>query len=600
MVMKTYLKSVFRSMKSNATRLISITIIILLGIAFVSGLGTLSPTMEESVRVELENCSASDMIIKSKSEQGFSANEIAAIAENDKIAEIQAMSIIDMQINGKNSRIYLLPTQENINKTTLLEGRMPVRYNEVVIERASDNVDEINVGDTMQLLGFNVEVVGIVANVLIFDRQGEPDVVNQEPLQQIAYFNADVLSMFYTLPTTDIYVRLKDSNSNYFTKQYKDFVNKQRDALQADLGDSFAYLTLRENKSFALLENYCDKVNVITLVFPVFFIAVAALVALTTMNRMVEEERPIIGCCATLGVDEGKIVFKYLLLAAVCCFIAMIIGMAVGLTMLPYVIYPAFNSMFFMPQMSSYISPWAGLIACAAMATVVLCVTAYAAKKDLKGQPAGLLVPKAPKAGKKIFLEKIPFIWKKLPFRYKSSFRNVFRYVNHLIMTVVSVAGSTALTFAGFALLNVSNSDLGSTYMGIAEAISPIAAVILMFALLLCAFVIYNLTNMNITERKREIATLKVLGYRDIEVAGYIFREVLIMALIGIFIGVPLGVGLIYFVLSYLDFGAISDVKWYSYLVSGGLVLLFVGIVDLLLMRKIKAIDMISSLKMME
>ena len=110
-------------------------------------------------------------------------------------------------------------------------------------------------------------------------------------------------------------------------------------------------------------------------------------------------------------------------------------------------------------------------------------------------------------------------------------------------------------------------------------------------------FVIYNLTNMNIGERKREIATLAVLGYRGREILGYIYREIMMMAAAGAALGVGLGCALVQCVLVYLDFGSLADVQWYSYLASFFLVLLFAGVTDLLLSRKILRIDMAESLK---
>ena len=109
--------------------------------------------------------------------------------------------------------------------------------------------------------------------------------------------------------------------------------------------------------------------------------------------------------------------------------------------------------------------------------------------------------------------------------------------------------------------------------------------------------VIYNLTNMNIGERKREIATLAVLGYRGREILGYIYREIMMMAAAGAALGVGLGCALVQCVLVYLDFGSLADVQWYSYLASFFLVLLFAGVTDLLLSRKILRIDMAESLK---
>ena len=101
----------------------------------------------------------------------------------------------------------------------------------------------------------------------------------------------------------------------------------------------------------------------------------------------------------------------------------------------------------------------------------------------------------------------------------------------------------------------------------VSSTLKLVSFAIILFALALCILVLFNLTNMSIGERKREIATLKVLGYIDLEVYGYIFREILVMSIFGIILGLPLGFGLIAFIINYLDFGSINSIKWYSYLV---------------------------------
>ena len=367
-------------------------------------------------------------------------------------------------------------------------------------------------------------------------------------------------------------------------------------ALSAELGEGFTVLTLQENKSVATAESYCEKVSVIAAVFPVFFILVAALVVMTTMTRMIEEERAIIGCLRSLGAGDGKILFKYLFMAAVCCIVAAALGFALGLTALPAAILPAFDTVFFLSAAAGALHPLMGIVSAAAMFAVVLAVTAGVCKGRLREQPAQLLVPRAPKPGKRILLERVRFVWDRLSFKYKSSIRNIFRYKKHLVMTVVSVAGSTALAFAGFGLWNVSEAVDGGTFAGFQDSLKPISFVVIAFALLLCVFVIYNLTNMNIGERKREIATLAVLGYRGREILGYIYREIMMMAA-GAALGVGLGCALVQCVLVYLDFGSLADVQRYSYLASFFLVLLFAGVTDLLLSRKILRIDMAESLK---
>ena len=319
---------------------------------------------------------------------------------------------------------------------------------------------------------------------------------------------------------------------------------------------------------------------------------------MTTVTRMVEEERPIIACLKSLGMSDGKITFKYLFLTIICCIISVAVGLSVGFAVLPTVIYPAFETMFYMPPMSGNLYPMMGILAFVAMTAVVLSVTYAVCRASLHEKPAQLLTAKAPKAGKRIWLEYLPFLWKPLSFKYKSSIRNIFRYKKHLIMTVLSVAGSTALAFAGFAILDVTEAlaESGGSFVGMKDSVAAIAVVVIIFALLLCVFVIYNLTNLNVSERKKEIATLDVLGYHSKERLGYIYREIVMMATVGAIVGIGLGMALVAFVLEYLDFGSVWDAQWTAYVFSFALVMLFVVITDLLLIPKVLKIDMTTSL----
>ena len=210
-----------------------------------------------------------------------------------------------------------------------------------------------------------------------------------------------------------------------------------------------------------------------------------------------------------------------------------------------------------------------------------------------KEAPASQLRPKPPKAGKKVILEKIPIIWNRLSFKYKSTMRNVLRYKSRFFMTVIAVAVSTALVVAGLALLEVC---LNGTF----EAVSLmlIAVVVVAFAGLLTIVVVYTLTNINISERVRELATLMVLGYHDGEVAGYIYREIYIDTAVGIIAGYPLA-----YLFKWIIFRIIespTNAVWSPWLFAPAIVILFTSIVTLILRRKIVKIDMNESLKAIE
>ena len=169
-------------------------------------------------------------------------------------------------------------------------------------------------------------------------------------------------------------------------------------------------------------------------------------------------------------------------------------------------------------------------------------------------------------------------------------------------MVIISVLGSLALVMAGLGIYDVSGAvlDIDGIKVNLTSTLQPIALIVIFFAMALSVLVLFNLTNMNIGERQKEIATLKVLGYKTLEVDSYVFREIFAMSLMGIILGIPTGLGLLYFIFKYLDFGSIADIKWSSYLLAFVISLSFIGIVDLLLSRKIHKIDMNDSLKSVE
>ena len=596
--MKSYPKTIDRTFRNNLGRFFAITLIVMLGIAIISGLGALSPITRVSVSNNLEAHNFSDLIVKSTT-GSFSQDQIDEISSFDGVVSFQAVSSIDMEIGELNSRIIYMDFKENtVNTLELISGRFPQAQNEIVVERQTDYMQEYSEGDTIEFYGMTLNVVGVVGSPLIYSKDFEPDVINQNPLELIVYIDSSY--NFLPFPTKDVYLKLdKEAGINYFTKDYKEMVSAAAQELEETLSfDTVEILTVEENKSYLVTESYTDKVQKISLVFPLFFIAVVILVALTTMTRLIEEERQIIGCYKTLGYGNGKISFKYLIFSAVSCILGCALGLATGTFLIPLIIYPGFNTVLFLPEMASYYNILIGGVVSLGMIAAVCGVTGIIIGNYLKEKPADLLRPKAPKAGKKIFLEKIPFIWNRTKFKYKSTLRNIFRYKKHLIMTLVSVGGSTAIVFAGVALYNATTTSdkLGA----VADAVSLISSVIVLFACALCILVIYNLTNMNIGERTREIATLKVLGYHQAEVAGYIYREIFIMSLMGIAIGIPVGCLLVWFLFGYLDIGSIADVSWWVYLLTIAVVIALIGLIDLLLLHKIKKVDMNTSLKMVD
>ena len=299
-------------------------------------------------------------------------------------------------------------------------------------------------------------------------------------------------------------------------------------------------------------------------------------------------------CLKTLGYSPAGIISKYLLFALMATGIGGGGAYFVGLG-LAYLLYSVFNYSFDMPPMSGNVAVVFYIIIFTLIVLATLVATAIAGYKMTNEHPANLLRPKPPKAGKKVILERIPLIWNRLSFKYKSTMRNVLRYKSRFFMTVIAVAFSTALVLAGLALLDLCVvQKLGSA------ALIGISLVIVVFAGLLTAVVIYTLTNINISERNREIATLMVLGYYDREVTGYIYREVFINSAIGMVFGYPVSLLLISLVFKTMSMGALSGISWFVWLIAPAIVMLFTGIVTLLLRRKIVKVNMNESLKAIE
>ncbi len=541
------------------------------------------------------------------------------------------------------------------------------------------------------------------------------------------------------------------------------------------------------NVSYATYKVDVQKVTDVARVFPIFFFLVAALVSLTTMTRMVEEDRSLIGTLKSLGYSSGAITYRYLVYCGMATVIGCLIGVLGGFKLLPSVINRAYTTIYDLPPLITRFNPVLTAVACLLEIPCTIGATLAVCRQTLKERPAALVLPRAPKAGQRILLEKIGFLWKRLPFSYKATARNVFRYKRHLFMTVTGIAGCTALILTGLGLRdsmsNVANTQfkdillydlkietskdptsdsslnsllagkdhlvlhgetgtmkngaatvsttiyvpqtpaalndfihledrtsgqpiaftdasvvitakmadvlgihvgdtvtledagdrqgrftvtgLTQNYLGsyayvnattyrqafgtfdnntvlvksgitdVAAQDQAIAALLRSKAVSTAAFktqtktsydnllhsmnyivlilivaagglaitVLYNLTNINIEERTKELATLRVLGYRHNEVANYVFRETTILSLLGVAAGLVLGVALHRYVVisaETTDLVLSRGISPLSYALATVLTLLFAGVIDVLMTAKLRAIQMVESMKAVE
>ena len=243
-------------------------------------------------------------------------------------------------------------------------------------------------------------------------------------------------------------------------KQEK-FKDKIADA-ESKLIDSREKIANIENPTWYVLDRYSntgynsfiqdtESIENISKVFPIVFFMVALLISLTSMTRMVEEQRTQIGTLKALGYNKLQIASKYVIYAGLACVIGGVLGMSVGFVLLPQIIWTMYQMMY---QMTDNIHISFNIII-GGMGLLLICVciigaTIYAVLKELVQTPSTLMRPKAPKMGKRVLLEKIPFIWKRLSFSQKVTVRNIFRYKKRFLMTIIGILGCTALIVVGF------------------------------------------------------------------------------------------------------------------------------------------------------
>lgn len=544
------------------------------------------------------------------------------------------------------------------------------------------------------------------------------------------------------------------------------------------------------NPSYSNYAEDCDRVDAIADVFPIFFILVAALVCCTTMTRMVEEQRTQTGTLKALGYSRYSIISQYILYALAASIPGAFIGLLIGFNSLPPIIFKCYQTMYSQPYL---INPfrWDYAAGCTVVACLCTGLSAlYASRLELVSCPAQLMRPKPPKNGKRILLERAAFIWKRLKFTTKVTFRNLFRYKARLLMTVIGIAGCTALLLAGYGLqysitsivdkqygdifkydaivavdngaddddyvkildecfsdgiasdkmialqetadiksgseeletyifvpddpgelekfidlherksrekiflgdgvvlgeklarllgvttgdsvyfndgfpvtveavcenytfnyaymtaetyekagfdnafksnmilLNIDGStsekeDMlssrlvkndsvlavsfsssgGGKFRDLVSSLSLIIVVIIVSAGALAFVVLFNLSNININERVHELATIKVLGFYDGEVAAYVYRENILLTLMGTVAGLGLGVALEKFVIKTAEVDSVmfsAEIPWYCFLQAALLTFVFALAVNITLYFRLKKIDMATSLKAIE
>ena len=602
----------------------------------------------------------------------------------------------------------------------------------------------------------------------------------------------------------------KESTSNQLEEAQKQLDQKREEAdtklaeAREKLDDAQKQIdTISNPKWYVTTRNELDgygsyyddtqSVDAIAMVFPLFFLAVAVLVCLTTMSRLLEERRTEIGALRAMGYSSISILGKYFVYSSTAAVIGSVVGCVIGVSCLPYIIFNVYRMLYNLPDMELAV-PWGSMIIGSILSIICTCgVVAFVGSGLMRIEPAKLMRPKAPRPGKRILLERIGFIWNNIGFTSKVTARNIFRYKSRFLMTVLGVAGCTALIVAAFGLkdsinavieeqfgdvvkytgvivpkenlkedqlselyefvkdydkveyaekfnyhtgkvvdkdnkqyqisvytienvgkidefidlhtrierdklklsndgviltekiANLLNLSVGDTITytyedkdytvkinGICENhinnyiymtpeyyeeiyneppeynviierhnmtadeessfgtklieredvtgasflsgnISAISDMlnnlnVIVYVMIICAaalafVVLYNLTNINIAERIREIATIKVLGFYNKETGAYVYRENVVLTIVGILVGLVLGVFLTNFIIKTAEVDTVMfgrTVSWLSFVYATLFTSFFALIVNFVMYFKIKAVSMVESLKSIE
>lgn len=661
------------------------------------------------------------------------------------------LGLFDTINNLKNQLSLLEPNSDEYNTLNFQIVETEKNYNNLLSIKS--NLDEINKG-----------LSTLESNYTVFQNK----ISKEEAKLQQGYYE-------YETGMKELEKAKEEANQK---------INEAKEELNNIEKPVWYLLDRTDNSGYISYKEDIIKVDAIAKILPIFFIMVVVLMILNTLTRLIEEERTEMGILLSNGFSKTNIILGYLIYVMTSGLLGISIGLTIGYSLIPHIIYGVFLARYYVPKLITIVSPLPFSLVISTTLIIMIVVTVITCMKELKEVPASLLRQKSPKTGKKVFVERFEFLWTKMSFMWKTTIRNLFRYKKRIVMTILGVAGCTALLVAGMGindsintisklqyrdiikydsmyvlkndvtqisddltelfkkneivnpiLINqnaytfsfdnktedvylvvpsdvvsfnnyvslkstvsdkkISISDNGAiitkqladylkvsvgdsisirnndnelfilyvsdiiynyvshyiyinetyykeifktditynsviangkmagnvklsdydillinytddiieTFDSFVSGLNKIIILIVVLACFLAFIVLYNLTIINVSERKREIATFKVLGFYDKEISIFVYRETLILTIIGILLGLFGGIYLHRFIMSTAETDNIMflrKISNLSYLLSSLLTLIFSFIVQLIINKSLKKIDMIDSLKSIE
>ena len=485
-MVKALRKDAFKEIINTRKRFLSILLIVLLGVGFFAGIRAVSPDMKKTADMYFDENKMMDIEVIST--MGLTDDDVKEIQDLQDVKIVEGTYSKDVltKVDEEEVVLKIHTLSDNINCVKLQQGEMPKNEEECVVEESFLNSTNKKIGDTIileakdTLAGPNlknkeIKIVGSIRSPLYISRErGSTKLASGKINYYIYVPKSEIASQIYT----EMYVIVKGADKlDTFSDEYEDKIKKVKSDIEnvakerteseyekLKVKPEWYVLDRNQNTGYASYSQDSERIANIGKVFPVVFFVIAALISLTSMTRMVEEQRVQIGTLKALGYTKGKIALKYILYAVLATLIGGIIGMLIGFRILPEIIYNMYAMMY---SMKDVVLEFNTGIAITGLGLALICTvgaTIIACYKELNLQPASLMRPKSPKAGKRVLLERISWLWSKLKFTQKVTIRNVFRYKKRVSMTIIGILGCTALMVAGFGLRESVSNMIPSQY----------------------------------------------------------------------------------------------------------------------------------------
>lgn len=490
-------RTTFREIRASFGRYMAIFSIIALGVGFFAGLKVTRPIIVKIV----ENYTREQALFdyRAISSLGFEDEDVEAFRALPDVKAAQGAVFSDVLYREGESETNLAASvhsiTEELNCLKLTAGRMPQKPDECVVDanRFSEEdigkqiiIAEENKQDTKDLMAYDsYTIVGVVLSPVYMNFQRGSTSIGSGVINCFIYVP---LAGFQTAYYSEIYLSM-DVEAPLYSREYDDYIDAhesdveevlkvqtqrrydaviqeakdrlsaagvqtgQAESVLASMEEPSCYLLDRKtNVGYVCFENDSNIVEEVAKVFPVFFFLVAVLVCMTTMNRMIEEQRTQIGVLKALGYSNAAIMGKYMIYSGSAAIAGCVFGFGIGTYVFPKVIWYTYGLMYSVSGTAYLFDIKLAVISIVVSLLCSVGTTWMSCRIELGSVAAQLIRPKAPKSGKRILLERIPFLWRHLKFLYKVSLRNIFRYKKRFFMMIVGISGCTALVIAGLGL----------------------------------------------------------------------------------------------------------------------------------------------------